>query len=71
MLILRIRDTKITRKHNMTRKLMTRIISIITKRTRLLPLKRLQITFLTFQMNFQCKWMLWSIDSKTIIHLQA
>ena len=31
------------------------------ERTSLLPLKRLQITYFTFLMNFQCKWMLWSI----------
>ena len=36
------------------------------ERTSLLPLKRLQIYnhfFLTFLINFQCKWMLWSIDN--------
>ena len=41
------------------------------ERPSLLPLKRLQITFFTLLINFQCKWMLWSIDSRTIIHLQA
>ena len=28
-----------------------------------LPLKRLQITVFTFMINFQCKWVLWSIDN--------
>ena len=27
--------------------------------------------FFTFLMNFQCKWMLWSVYSRTIIHVQA
>ena len=37
------------------------------ERTSLLSLKRLQITLFTFLWNAQCKWMLWSIDSRTII----
>jgi len=38
------------------------------ERTSLLSLKRLQITLFTFLRNFQCKLM-WSIDSRTIIHV--
>ena len=30
-----------------------------------------KITFFTFLRNCQCKWVLWSIDSRTIIHVQA
>ena len=30
-----------------------------------------KVTVFTFLRNFQCKWMLWSIDSRTIIHVQA
>ena len=40
-------------------------------RTSLLPQKRLQLTLFTFVMNFLSKWMLWSINSRTIIHVQA
>ena len=30
-----------------------------------------KITFFTFLRNCQCKWVLWSIDSRTIIHVQV
>ena len=58
------------REHNMTRKLSDSHYVYNQERTSLLPLKRLQITFFTFLMNFRCKWMLWLIDSRTIIHVQ-
>ena len=49
----------------MTRKLSDSHYVHNQERTSLLPLKRLKITFFTFLVNFQCKWMLWSIDSRT------
>ena len=42
------------------------------ERMSLLPLPTFTlIRFFTFLGNFQCKWMLWWTDSKTIIHGQA
>ena len=62
---------KKNREIKVTRKLRDSYYVHNQERPSLLPLKRLQITFFTFLINFQCKWMLWSIDSRTIIHLQA
>ena len=56
----------------MTRKSSDSLYGHNQERMSLLPLKHLQITFFfTFLMNFQCKWMLWSVYSRTIIHVQA
>ena len=59
--------------HKMTRKLFSDLRYVHNQeRTSLLPLKHLQILFFfTFLVNFQCKWMLWSVDSRTIIGVQA
>ena len=51
----------------MTRKLSDLHYVHNQERTSLLPLKRLQITLFTFLRNLQFKWMLWSIDLRTII----
>ena len=46
----------------MTRKLSDSHLSIIKK-------ERVYYDHMsTFLRNFQCKWMLWSVDSRTIIH---
>ena len=45
------------REHNMTRELSDSHYVHNKERTNLLRLKRLKITFFTFLMKFQCKWM--------------
>ena len=59
------------REHNMTRKLSDSHYVHNQERTSLLPLKCLQNHIFTFLRNFQCQWMLWSIDYRTIIHAQG
>ena len=50
----------------------SRYVHNLQERTSLLPLKRLQThIFFSFLRNFQCKWILRPIDSRTIIHVQA
>ena len=59
------------RKHNMARKLSDSHDVHNKERTSSLPLKRLQNHIFYFLRNFQCKWMLWSIKQRIIIHVQT
>ena len=49
----------------------TDIMSIIKKEQVYYHWSVYNITFFTFLGNFQCKWMFKSIDSRTIVHVQA